>query len=81
MDVYVLGIRRFNFKAHSNNAYVLNMFDKNGTKVWGDVVWGVSDEGFATPGGVVSTDVANYLLNNTQAMTVALTTAKEHIGK
>jgi hypothetical protein len=75
MESYALG-----FKAHSRNGYVINLFDKNGTRVWGDVVWGTSEEGFATPGGVIATDVPNYLLNNTQAMTVALKEANDHIA-
>ena len=77
------GISQFamGFKGHSNNAYVINLFDKTGARVWGDVVWGEADgDGFATPGGVVSCDLPTYLSDNSKAMTVALTEAQAHIS-
>ena len=71
----------FGFKAHSRNAYVINLFDKTGARVWGDVVWGEADgEGFATPGGVVSCELPIYLADNAKAMTVALNDAQNHIS-
>lgn len=75
-ESYALG-----FRAHSRNGYVFNLYDKNGTRVWGDVVWGTSEEGMGLTGGVISTDVATYVLNNGQALTAALKDANEHIRK
>ncbi len=75
VDPYALG-----FRAHSKNGYIINMFDKNGTKVWGDVVWGTSEEGMPMAAGVIATDVPTYVLNNTQAFTVALQEANKHIS-
>lgn len=75
IESYALG-----FRAKSRNGYVMNMFDKNGTKVWGDVVWGTSEEGMSLTAGVISTDVPTYVLNNGQAFTAALKEANEHIA-
>jgi hypothetical protein len=69
------------FRAKSRNAYVMNMFDKTGARVWGDVVWGESEEGMPLAVGVLATDVPTYVLNNTQAFTAALKEANEHIAK
>lgn len=76
IESYALG-----FRAHSRNGYVMNMFDKNGAKVWGDVVWGTSEEGMGLTAGIISTDVATYVLNNGQAFGAALKEAQEHIAK
>ncbi len=76
IESYALG-----FRAKSRNGYVMNMFDKNGTKVWGDVVWGTSEEGMGLTAGVISTDVPTYVLNNGQAFSAALKEATEHIAK
>ncbi len=76
IESYALG-----FRAKSRNGYVMNMFDKNGTKVWGDVVWGTSEEGMGLAAGIISTDVATLVLNNGQAFTAALKEANEHIAK
>ena len=71
----------FGFKGHSFNSYVINLFDKTGARVWGDVVWGESEgDGFATPGGVVATETPIYIQQNTSAMTVALNLAQAHIS-
>lgn len=75
IESYALG-----FRAKSRNGYVMNMFDKNGTKVWGDVVWGTSEEGMALTAGVISTDVPTYVMNNQQAFTAALKEANDHIA-
>ena len=69
------------FTSTSNNSYVMNMFDKNGVKIWGDVVWGQSEESFGTPGGIISADMPTWLKSNTQALTAALTEANKHLGK
>lgn len=74
IESYALG-----FRAHSRNGYVINLYDKNGTRVWGDVVWGTSEEGMGLTGGVISTDVATYVLNNGQSFTAALAAANKHI--
>lgn len=76
IESYALG-----FRAHARNGYIMNMFDKNGTRVWGDVVWGTSEEGMGLAAGVIASDVPTYVLNNTQAFTAALKEANEHIAK
>ena len=76
IESYALG-----FRAKSRNGYVINMFDKNGTKVWGDVVWGTSEEGMGLAAGVLASDVDTYVLNNGQAFAAALKEANEHIAK
>lgn len=75
IESYALG-----FRAHSRNGYVMNVYDKNGTRVWGDVVWGTSEEGMGLTGGIISTDVPGYVLNNGQALTAALKDANAHIS-
>ncbi|MBS1151057.1 MAG: hypothetical protein H6Q89_2755 [Myxococcaceae bacterium] len=75
IESYALG-----FRAKSRNGYIMNMFDKNGVKVWGDVVWGTSEEGMGLVGGVISTDVDTYVLNNGQSFAAALKEANEHIA-
>ncbi len=74
LESYAMG-----FRGKSRNGYIMNMFDKNGTKVWGDVVWGVSEEGMALAAGIIATDLPTYVLNNGQAFTAALKEANEHI--
>jgi len=76
VEQYALG-----FRAKSRNGYIMNLFDKNGTKVWSDVVRGTSEEGMPMAGGIISSDVAGYVLNNSQAFTAALKEASEHIAK
>ncbi len=72
----------FGFTSHARNAYVLNMFDKSGVKVWGDVVWGESKgDGFPSPAGIIGGDVAIYVGANNEAMTEALAEANTHLGK
>jgi hypothetical protein len=50
----------------------LNMYDKIGERIWGDVANGESEEGMAYTAGVVSTDVATVVLNSKQAVAAAL---------
>jgi hypothetical protein len=68
------------FKGHSLPQYTINMYDKDGTRVWGGPVSGESETDFATPGGVISTDVDTWAKANNESFTVALTQVKTNIG-
>ncbi|MBJ6759338.1 hypothetical protein JGU66_01100 [Myxococcaceae bacterium JPH2] len=72
---YALG-----FKAKSLSTFVINMYDRNGVRVWGDVASGESDEGMATPGGIIATELTNLVLNFNQSYSVALTTMKNRLA-
>jgi hypothetical protein len=74
LNTYAMG-----FRAHSRNGYVMNLFDKQGIRIWGAAVQGESEEGMAAPGGVISTDLSSYLLNNQQAFTRALQDVNAHL--
>lgn len=75
IDSYAMG-----FKGRTMNTYVLNMFDKEGNRVWGDTVTGSAEEGFPMVAGVISTDVPTWVLNNNQSFEAALATAKTHFA-
>ncbi|MGQ0508093.1 MAG: hypothetical protein ACT4TC_22570 [Myxococcaceae bacterium] len=55
------------FRAKANSVLTLNMYDKSGERIWGDVAAAESDEGMAYTGGVVSTDVPTVVLNAKQS--------------
>lgn len=72
---YALG-----FKAKAYSTFVVNMYDKTGIRVWGDVATGESDEGMATPGGIIATELANLVLNFNQSYAAALTKMKSQLA-
>ena len=81
-DSWGLESYAFGFRGKTNNTYSFALFDKSGTKVYSDTIYGAkSEEGFALAGGVISTDVATWVLNNNQSFESALTTAKAKLGK
>lgn len=72
---YALG-----FKAKAYSVFVINMYDRNGVRVWGDVAAGESEEGMATPGGIIATELANVVLNFNQSYKAALGTMKTRLA-
>jgi hypothetical protein len=68
------------FKGHSLAEYAINMYDKDGNRVWGGNVSGESETDFATPGGIISTDVDTWAKANNESFTVALSQVKTNIG-
>jgi hypothetical protein len=76
------GVQTFamGFQGHSLPSYTINMFDKDGNRVWGGQVSGESETSFATPGGVISTDVEVWTKANNESFTVALSQVKTNIG-
>jgi hypothetical protein len=72
---YALG-----FKAKAYSTFVVNMYDKTGVRVWGDVAAGESDEGMATPGGIIATELSNLVLNFNQSYAAALTKMKSQLA-
>ncbi len=68
------------FKGHTLPRYAINMFDKDGNRVWGGEVSGESETDFATPGGVVATDVDVWTKANNESFKVALSQVKTNIG-
>jgi hypothetical protein len=72
---YALG-----FKAKAYSTFVVNMYDKTGIRVWGDVAAGESEEGMATPGGIIATELSNLVLNFNQSYAAALTSMKGRLA-
>jgi hypothetical protein len=69
------------FQMVAANAYWVNMYDKNGVRVWGDVVRGGSDDGVPSPGGIISIDQANFITTWGQALTAAMNDLAAHLGR
>ena len=69
------------FSKAAYNMITMNMYDKNGNRVWGDAVWGDSTDTVAAPGGIIAGEQAEYVKLNGQALSSALKTAQEHLGK
>lgn len=76
------GVQTFamGFKGHSFAQYTVNMYDKDGSRVWGGEVAGESETDFATPGGVIATDLDVWTKANNESFTVAMTQVKTKIG-
>ncbi len=68
------------FKSHARPTIVINMFDKTGARVWGDIATGISDEGMASPGGVVSSSVDEAVKTFTQGSSAAIQEMVSHIN-
>jgi hypothetical protein len=68
------------FQGHSLPSYTINLFDKSGARVWGGQVSGESETAFATPAGVISTDVDTWTKANAESFTVAMGQVKTNIG-
>ena len=68
------------FKGHTMPRYTINLFDKDGARVWGGEVSGESETDFATPGGVIASDVETWTKANGESFKVALGQVKTNIG-
>ncbi len=71
-DSWSLAPYALGFRTKIVSTIWLNMYDKNGERIWGDVANGESEEGMSYTAGVVSTDVATVVLNSKQAVAAAL---------
>ncbi|MHB8873229.1 MAG: hypothetical protein ACYC8T_06035 [Myxococcaceae bacterium] len=68
------------FQARANNTYYVNMYDKNGTRVWGDVVMGLADNSVAAPAGIIATDPESMIANHNEAFGFAMKDLAEHLA-
>ena len=55
--------------------------DKTGARIWEDDVRENSEEGMATPAGIISTDVKNLVLNFNQSFKASMATLQQHIAE
>ena len=76
------GVQTFamGFKGHSAPYYVINLYDKDGNRAWGGQFSGESETDFATPGGIISTDVDVWTKANNESFVVAMGQLKTAIG-
>jgi hypothetical protein len=69
------------FKGHTLSRYAINLFDKDGNRVWGGEVSGESSTDFDTPpGGSVSAGIDVWAKANSESFAVALSQVKTNIG-
>jgi hypothetical protein len=70
------------FKGIAQNSYYINAYDKDGTKIWTDYAMGRSTETFGVPpGGVITSDDANWAKVQSEAFADALSQFKGRLGK
>jgi len=70
-----------NLKAHTLPRYTINLFDKDGNRVWGGTVSGESQTELDTPpGGAVAAGVDMWAKANGESFTVAMQQVKANIG-
>lgn len=73
--------RAMGFKAAARSYFFVNMYDKNGTRIWGDFVGGESEESVAAPGGIFATDPESMIANFNAAFLAAAKEMSEHLAK
>jgi hypothetical protein len=73
--------RAMGFKAAVRSYFFVNMYDKNGTRIWGDLVSGESEESVAAPGGVFATDPESMMGLFNAAFVTATKELSAHLGK
>ena len=79
-DSWAVQSRAMGFKGVSAARYNINLFDKEGNRVWGGNVAGESETSFATPGGIIADSVDNWAKANNESFVVALGQVKTKIG-
>ena len=60
------------FKAKAKPVTFVNMYDKTGTRVWGDVESSESEDSMAAPGGIIATDVATVVKTFNQSFSTSM---------
>lgn len=68
---YALG-----FRTHLKNQIVINMYGKDGQKIYGDAVQEESNEGLGSPGGITAGDTAQVALNAKESFEAGLKAAR-----
>jgi hypothetical protein len=70
-----------NLKAHTRPSYTINLFDKDGNRVWGGTLSGESQTELDTPpGGAVAAGVDMWTKANNESFAIALSQVKTNIG-
>ncbi|MBL8951831.1 MAG: hypothetical protein JNK82_13700 [Myxococcaceae bacterium] len=70
-----------NLKAHTVPRYTINLFDKDGNRVWGGILSGESTTELDTPpGGAVTGTVDTWAKANNESFTIAMSQVKTSIG-
>jgi hypothetical protein len=67
------------FQMKARPVIFVNMYDKSGTKVWGDAVAETSDESMASPGGIIATDVDTVVKSFNEAFVMSLAELGKHV--
>jgi len=73
--------RAMGFKAAARSYFFVNMYDKNGTRIWGDFVGGEAEESVAAPGGIFATDKDSMIANFNAAFVAATKEMSAHLAK
>ncbi|MBK7864398.1 MAG: hypothetical protein IPJ65_38510 [Archangiaceae bacterium] len=68
------------FKGRAQGQYAINLFDRDGARVWGGTMSGVSDADFPTPGSALGAELDVWVKANNESFSVAVRALKSNIG-
>jgi hypothetical protein len=69
------------FKSYASPVIAVVVYDHTGARIFEDDAREDSQEGMATPAGVVSTDVKNLVLNFNQSFRASMASLQQHIAE
>jgi hypothetical protein len=71
------------FNGNTVNTYYVNMFDKDGQRIWGDAASGMaSEQTFGVPpGGAIATEIPIWVKANSESFTKSVALWRDHFPK